>query len=293
MGSATYSRGSDPCQSLAPILGLGAALEPLAHPKPGAVTRLYGQADKDILDFAVHSAAINSALLASCSASASGSPDPIAEGLRAYRLTLWALNIAKNVGLGQALMLIPLAAALPRAAPAPSEVAREATRIAMLSTQAASAEYYALLRMLGPSHLGRYRGPLPDVSEGEPGVGLGELLRSVRWDLVASEVTGNYPLTLRAVEALSEETGAWDAKVARALALVLSAAGDTLIARKWGLRAYLASRAEVLVHSRLRGPLGAMEALDGAWRPRGWSPGSSLDVVAAAVGLYLLSTARL
>ncbi len=291
MASVTSSPRREACPRLVPILALGSIIEPLAHPKPGAVTRLLPQADKDVFDFALHSAAVSSALLASCEASASGEPDPVAEGLRAYRLALASLGLTRNVGLGQALITVPLAAALPISGPRPEEIARAATGIALRSTREASAEYYRLLRLLSPGHLGRYRGPLPDVGSGEPGLGLGELLRAVRWDLVASEVTGGYPVTLRALNLIVIEGGVGDRQVAEALTLVLAGAGDTLIARRWGLRAYLASRAEVIVYAGLHGAHKAMELLDRPWRARGWSPGAALDVVAAAIGLYLVSRA--
>ncbi|MGC9072462.1 MAG: triphosphoribosyl-dephospho-CoA synthase [Acidilobus sp.] len=290
MGSATSYPSSDLC-NLAPLIALGSIVEPLAHPKPGAVTRLSAHPDKDIISFALHSSAVSSAALASCEASLRGLGDPILHGLRTYRRSLEGLGLRTNVGLGQALMVVPLSAALPTSGPCPRSLAAEATRLVLSSSTEASAEYYRAIRVVSPSHLGRYRGSLPDVGGGEPGVGLGELLKSVRWDLVAWELTTGYPLTLKAVEAIGSSGGVSDAGVSIALAVVLTESGDTLIARKWGVRAYLASRAELITHSRALGPVRAMELLDPPWRSRGWSPGSALDVVSAAIGLYLVSEA--
>ncbi|MCI4460545.1 MAG: triphosphoribosyl-dephospho-CoA synthase [Acidilobus sp.] len=290
MASATSWGGREACGLGAPALAAGAVIEPLAHPKPGAVTRLRPQADKDVLTFAVHSVALASALLASCEASASGSPDPIAVGLRAYRASLRRLGLRVNVGLGQALMLIPLSASLPTSYGSPELMAGRASELIMYSSAEASREYYALLRDLEPSHLGFYRGPLPDFRE-EPRLGLGELLRLVTWDLVASEVTGGYRLTLRALKVIEGAGGVSEGAIARALAWALAEAGDTLIARKWGLRAYLASRAEVALEASRGDPVRALEALDDLWRGRGWSPGAVLDVISAALGLHLASRA--
>ncbi|MGC9210011.1 MAG: triphosphoribosyl-dephospho-CoA synthase [Acidilobus sp.] len=290
MASATSSRGSEACE-LAPLLAVGSVVEPVAHPKPGAVTRLLGQPDKDVVAFALHSAAVTSAAVASCNASIEGLPDPILVGLRAYRRSLEALGVRVNVGLGQAMMIIPLSAALARSGKDVRGIASTATGIVLSSSPEAAAEYYEILRLLSPSHLGAYRGPLPDVIGGRPTVGLGQLLRAVRWDLVASELTNGYPLTLRAVADISSRGGVSEESVVAALADVLIEAGDTLIARRWGVRAFLASRAEVLTYVSELGPGRAMALLDPLWRARGWSPGAALDIIAAAVGLYLVSRA--
>jgi len=264
------------CVALGSALSLGALLEPLAHPKPGAVTRVQGQADKGIFDFALHHEAVERGAIRACVSAAEGSEDPIADGLEAYLEALEELGLRTNVGLGQALLIVPLAAASP-GRPGVRALCERASELVRRSTPRASAAYYRALAALAPSHLGRYRGPLPDVSQGAPSVGLGEVLGLVD-DLVSQEAVNGYRLTLRAYELMRGRlTEGVEEAISGAFLWLASSTPDSLLARSRGARASLIAMAEASL-------LGA-EELDRAWRSRGWNLGSLLDIVAAAASL--------
>ncbi|MGC9112533.1 triphosphoribosyl-dephospho-CoA synthase, partial [Acidilobus sp.] len=262
------------CMVNASALSLGAILEPLAHPKPGAVTRVEGQKDKDIFDFALNHEAVERGALAACVKAAEGAGDPIAAGLEEYLRAVKGMGLRTNVGLGQALMIIPLASASP-GRPGTKDLCRAASELVRRSTPRASEAYYELLRLFTPSHLGRYWGPLPDVSEGRPTVGLGEVLKAVD-DITSQEVVNGYRLTQAAVEIMRKEVReGYERALVRAYSYLASTVHDSLLARSKGVRASLIATAEASLASNF-------ELLDRMWRSRGWSLGSILDVLSAA-----------
>lgn len=256
-------------------LSLGAILEPLAHPKPGAVTRVEGQEDKDVFDFTLNHEAVERGSFAACMAAAEGNEDPVAAGLEEYLRAIKEVGLRSNVGLGQALMIVPLASAsLGR--PDVKELCRRASELVRRSTPRASAAYYRLLRLLAPSHLGRYWGPLPDVSEGEPKVGLGVVLGMVD-DVTSQEVVNGYRLTQAVAEIIREKAKeGLESAVVWAYLYLASTVHDSLLARSKGIRASLIAAAEASL---------AGASLNLAWRSRGWNLGSLLDILSAAVSL--------
>ncbi len=296
------------CSRCSSLLASGSVVEAGLHPKPGAVTPCRSHEDKGFHDFALHGAALAGGLLEACIASARASPDEaIAEGLEAYRGIMEAfarssMVEATNIGLGTALLMVPLAAAVPRigGCGSPAELAGEASRIALSSGPRAARAYYRLLSTFRPSHLGRYQGPLPDAGGGDSmGFGLPEVLEAARWDHVHNELLRGYPLTLRAYHLMERITSGGrslrDAAL-EALLVLLATTGDTLIAAKWGFRAYERALEEARVALALykRGRVSledALEWLDGLWRPRRWNPGAVLDILGAALGLIIASKA--
>ena len=289
---ATPSAARGPCERYVPALLFGPLVEPVVHPKPGGVTRLRSHPDKGLGDFMAHAAAVGSALMVACEASASGAGDPVEAGLEAYGDSLDELGVKTNVGLGHAVLLVPLAAALPSWRGGLERLASEASRIARGAGEGAGAAYARLLARLSPSHLGSYRGPAPDVARpGARTARFADLLRASAWDLVHSEVLGGYRLSLRAarwVEDLVRGGRGLEEAAAIALLRLISEAGDTLTALRHGMRAYLIMRAEASLALASPDPLAAAERLDAEWRRRGWSPGSAMDVLAASISLLYL-----
>ncbi len=285
------------CSWYASLLAAGSVLEASVHPKPGAVTPCASHGDKSFQDFVVHAVALREALEASCHSRG----DPLEDGLRAYAASLGILPLPPgNVGLGTALLLIPLAAALPRLGPCDAALlTAEASRVALEAGAGAARAYYDLLQSLSPRHLGRYEGPVPGVGEGYP-ASFSDVLRAARWDLIHSELLNSYPVTREALEELETlRASGWGLgeAAAKALLSILARRGDTLIAARWGLRAYQRSMEEARVALTLyeKGRLTlreALEWLDSKWRPRGWSPGAALDILAASLGLLLAREAE-
>ncbi|MEM1873548.1 MAG: triphosphoribosyl-dephospho-CoA synthase [Acidilobaceae archaeon] len=288
-------RGSSSC-SLVSYLSAGLFLEPLLHPKPGAVTLFERHSDKSIWDFAIHASIAQEALLESCRSSATHE-NPVAAGLRAYKRALLALKISKNVALGSLLLLAPLAAALyylDDGETLESLCSKARSLVFERDSADAAREYYAVLELLRPSHLGVYEGPLPGVGSGRYPESFVEVLRVARWDIVHREILEGYPLVSRTARALAERKFEQETLLETLLDLLVSE-GDTLIATKYGWRAYKVALEEARVAHWLSKRLGvfrALEWLDSLWRPRGWNPGAVLDVLATAIGLALLSLTR-
>lgn len=279
------------CLDIAATLATGALIEPIVHPKPGAVTALAGHRDKTIIDYTMQTPALVAALHGACRRAAGGF---VAEGMRSYRLWLERLGIRTNLSLGTVLMLLPLAAAA-RITGVPSFCT--ATRLLRERTGVEdSVEYYETLRYLAPSHLGKYRGPLPDVSSGASPPGLWKVLEASSVDNVHWDMTNCYPLTRLALSVLNRMGLNRDA-ILMAILTILAEAGDTLIMRKYGLRAFKTAIYEArlaLGMARRTGDIaGSIVFLDRLWRPRGWSPGSTLDIVATAVSVYVYNKSRL
>lgn len=271
-------------------------MEASLHPKPGAVTPCQGHRDKSFQDYILHYIALARALEEACT---SRRGDPLEAGLRVYSSMLTLLPLpGSNIGLGEALLMIPLAAASSGVEVLePSGIALEASRLARSSGPGAARIYYDLLARLGPGHLGRYEGPIPGVGEGYP-PDMFSVLEVSRWDHVHRELLEGYPLTLEALkrlECLISRGSQLEEASLQVLLEMLAMHGDTLIATKWGLRAYERARSEARVALGMvrRGSItvaGALESLDKLWRPRGWNPGAALDILATALGLHMLTS---
>ncbi len=264
----------------------GLYLEPLAHPKPGGVTRCLAQEDKDVYSFVASAFAGQKACLAACSGECRGF---MARGIRAYVDELERLGVGTNIQLGSVLLVLPLCRAVSGSS-TPRELARNASRLVIAcDDEEAGREYYRALERLGVRHLGRYEGPYPGVGSGEYPRGLSVALIAGRWDLVHRELLEGYPATLEAYRVIMESGGPLrEDALLRAILAVLASRGDTLIASRHGGRAYKMALWEARAAYRLSERIGvrkAIEWLQGLWRGRGWSPGAALDVVAAAAGI--------
>ncbi len=274
-------------------LAWGLVIEPLAHPKPGAVTRISSHGDKDVYSFAASGLA---GLQACITAAHGGCAGFFARGLRVYLDVSRRLGVETNTQLGSIVLLLPLCRAYsekPGIASA-RQLAVEASRLVVQCTGREDAvAYYRALEELSPSHLGRYEGPVPGVGSGRYPHSLVSALRAASWDLVHGELLNSYPATLEAYETILSWGGPFsEESILAALLVVLARYGDTLIARKWGFAAYKralyeARRAAAAHPGR---PRDALEWLDRLWRPRGWNPGAALDVVSAAAGLAVWSS---
>ncbi|MCE4620643.1 MAG: triphosphoribosyl-dephospho-CoA synthase [Desulfurococcales archaeon] len=264
-------------------LAMGALLEPLAHPKPGAVTRCLSHSDKDVFDFAESFHYVYSA----CQASAIGECKGfMARGIREY---LPLARARGNIQAGTLMLLLPLCRAVQETRQYPA-LLREASRLVIECDSPESARlYYRLLEEANVSHLGVYEGPVPGVGSGRYPGSLWEALWAARWDLVHRELLYGYPLVEEAVGVILGGLGAgWEEAILWALLRILARHGDTLIAHKYGWMAYKKALWEARLALRIASGEGvrrALEYLDGLWRPRGWSPGAALDIVAAATGV--------
>jgi triphosphoribosyl-dephospho-CoA synthase len=278
-------------------LSLGLRLEPLLHPKPGAVTRLMSHTDKSVIDFCVHTLPSEMAMLRGFLASLNGEEDPIYLGLSEYLKVLKSLGITRNIALGSLMLHLPLAVALGNFSfpPEPSELAKAATS-AVLSSRMGGKAYYELLRFLKPSHLRRYEGPFVDVSRGDPS-SLAEALRAASWDHVHSELLNGYKKSLELLGFIENYHNKADVETRflHALLFFLAKYGDTLVMEKYGVRAFQRSLDDArwaLAYSAKVGIKEVLEILDNLWRGRGWNPGASLDVLSVSISLYYYNILR-
>ena len=275
----------------------GMVLEPLIHPKPGGVSRVQGHPDKDVYDFEVHAVEASECLYRACRTSLSrGCVRGIRAGLECYLGLIERLGLAgRNIAFGTYMLLLPLSTAIPHTRGGVEDLAIQALKCIRGCSGDEGLLYLTILSRLAPSHLkGGYEGPLPSVWEPRP-VELWRVFEGASWDLVHSELAEGYPRSLAASRLLSlllasgsgfEEAARWT------LLHLLSSYGDTLIYSKYGGKAFIRALEEARTAWRLSGRLGAtmaLEMLDRLWRPRGWSPGASFDLLAAAISLAFYS----
>jgi len=282
------NHGLNACSGVS-LIAYGLYVEPIIHPKPGAVTILRPHADKDVLLFAEHASIAEVALYEACMWAYRGLKSPIARGLSVYRGLVEKFGIKTNVALGSVLLATPIAVALSRMFGAPvSSIVGEARRVVYEETGSEeAAEYYRLLEYFKPSHLGRYTGPIPGVGEGYARSFV-EVLRVASWDLVHRELLEGYPVTLQAYNIIASRREPLPELFLRTLLELLATHGDTLIAAKYGFTAYRRAKAEALEALKRASEWGVYEAvewLDRLWRPRGWNPGAVLDILAVTLGL--------
>jgi len=275
------------------VLGVGARIEPLIHPKPGAVTRLHRHPDKDVVTYMISSIPLDLALSKTCRQASTDCNGSMASGMKAYRDAYEKLIPRRvNTSLGTLLLLLPMSMAHGvTGLRDPWGLARvSSSLVARCTGRDEAVEYYGLLKLFRPSHMGRYTGPLPDIDEGVPDNFM-VILRANSWDLVHREILSGYPLTLEALSIMVEARGGLEDRSLKALLHLLSRYGDTLIARKYGMSAFKKARAEAihaLMYAERVGLRAAIEYLDSLWRPRGWNPGAVLDIIAASISMYVL-----
>ncbi|MCE4618563.1 MAG: triphosphoribosyl-dephospho-CoA synthase [Desulfurococcales archaeon] len=264
-------------------ISLGLLFEPLAHPKPGAVTRCTSHRDKDIMIYAKTLYPV----IRSCQIACTGECRSfMARGLREYAKLLQRIT-GTNPNLGSLLLLLPLCRAS-NSTGVVEDLLKEASELVVACDSRETAKaYYDLLSSLGVSHLGRYEGPLPSVGSNSYPTGLLPILEFTKWDHVHRELLNGYPITYEAYRMIRNE-GLSEESIIKTVLTLLSKYGDTLIGRKYGWRAYkraIREAREALRYSEKLGIATAIAWLDRIWRERGWNPGAILDIVAVASGL--------
>lgn len=213
-----------------------------------------------------------------------------------------------NTNLGMVLLLAPLAraAAIAGMSGAKHDERRTALRSALAGVlrdlDVADAEHaYRAIRLAAPGGMGRV--PSQDLS-GSPSVSLLEAMRvAADRDLIAREYVTDFEVTFERGLPLLEEAFAAGLAIPEAIVdlflELLVSFPDTLLARKFGRAA--AEQASARAASALAaGPRGSaprateIELLDRWLRhpSRRWNPGTTADIVAATLFVWLLTTQR-
>jgi len=277
---------------LASSLASGIALEPLFH-KPGCVSRLRDFEDKKLPDFVLCGllavAPLTMAVL-------DGLKREARIGLRVRQIVELCMGIVgRNVCLGTAILLTPLATAvgmaLARSAALEPRTLTSLAREAVLECGVEeSIELYRAIRLASPSYV------RPSDETRAPNVWdphFEESLRNGFWtlakvledaaqrDLVSREIIEGYPRTLRVLERLSLD----EESVLHSFIELLSSDLDTVVARKGGvlLAEVCRSLARAVAEKRI-----GVEVLDKLMIFNRVSPGSTADIVATAISLHVL-----
>jgi len=267
---------------------LACVLEACAE-KVGNVTPTRAFRDARFDDFAVSARALGEAIAAAA---------PGRVGRTVYRAVAATARVApSNTNLGMALLFAPLAAAA-RASGGSGLRRRLARVLRDLSVDDARWAYRAI-RLARPGGLGR--ADRADVAR-PPDVTLREAMRlAATRDTVAGEYARGFTVTFDLAlaglrQALGRGLGLLDA-IAQAHLELMAQVPDTLIARKAGAAAAtaVARRARAVVRAGgllTRKGLAAARRLDADLRRRGnvLNPGTSADLIAAALFVWLLET---
>lgn len=267
---------------------LACALEACAE-KVGNVTPTRGFADARFEDFALSAQALGAAV-------AEAAPGRV--GRTVYRAVSATRRVApSNTNLGMALLFAPLAAAA-RARGRTGLRARLARVLRGLSVDDARWAYRAI-RIARPGGLGR--ADRADVAR-PPEVTLRQAMRlAAGRDTVAAEYVRGFAVTFDLAlaglrQALGRGLGLLDA-IAQAHLELMARIPDTLIARKAGAAAAVAvaARARAVLRAggwRTRKGAAAARRLDADLRRAGnrLNPGTSADLIAAALFVWLLET---
>jgi triphosphoribosyl-dephospho-CoA synthase len=265
---------------------LACTLEACAE-KVGNVTPTRGFDDARFDDFALSAQALGAAVAA-----------PGRVGRAVYRAVAATAGVApSNTNLGMALLFAPLAAAA-RARRGPGLRRRLALVLRGLSVDDARWAYRAI-RLARPGGLG----PSDEAPVGRrPSITLLEAMRlAARRDTVAAEYVRGFAVTFdlglaRLRRALRRGLSLLDA-IAQAHLELMARVPDTLIARKAGAEAAVAVAARAGAVVRAGGVvtprgLAAARRLDRDLRRHGnrLNPGTSADLIAAALFVWLLET---
>jgi triphosphoribosyl-dephospho-CoA synthase len=278
---------------IAQLAQVACVLEACA-PKPGNVNRAHDFTDAALEDFLISAIAIGPALE---SAAETGVGRAVRQGIEDTRR--WTES---NTNLGLLLLLTPLVKAC-LSVPSPAVAAgvrRSLIGVLHSLTVEDTRLAYAAIRLARPAGMGRV--PHADVSE-EPGITLLQAMELARdRDAVAREYVTGFEITfetgLPALRDARSRGADFPGAVVQTFLAILSRVPDTLICRKRGsdIAAGISGRAgEILMRGGVFTPEGreALAEMDASLRDEGHTlnPGTTADLTAAAVFLFLFETA--
>lgn len=292
------------------LLSTGIVLEVAGYPKPGNVHRLKDLEDTRFEDFLVTGLVFVPYMYKGILRGYRGLKDRrVVYGDLIYGIVDTSLRIhgGGNTCLGSSLLLVPLAIGLGNLLHDGSDFSIEELTLAssMLvsnySTPYDSVYLYRAIRRVRPSYIKRSdeTGEYPNVWEREFMRKLVEknlrlwdiLVYSSTRDIVAREVVDGYVKAKKTIRYIEEGLMAgldWNEIIVRSLLLLLAYDVDTLIQRKYGAEAAKKVSEQAREALRLRGEKfwRRVKTLDDEWSSRGYNPGSTADILAAAISLY-------
>ncbi len=288
-------------EDVATALTIGALLEVSGYPKPGNVHRTRDFPDTRFEHFLASAAAAQPVLEKAARAATEPGRVPVGALLREAVERSSEAHTGGNTNLGILILDTLLAPAVVRASSLdPRDVRREAGKIARSTTVTDAVELYRAIRKAGAGGMRRVKGTdAPDVSEDPESVDVTmyeALEAAAHRDAVARDWTEGLPRTLKAGRRaldLMEEWNDVNEVTVRLFLEELARHPDTLIWRKHGLKVALdvSEAAATVLESAGDDPVTehpALHSLDEELHRKGINPGSTADIVAAALGYAVL-----
>ncbi len=279
---------------------LALLLEVSAYPKPGNVDRTHDFKDTSYEHFLASSVAVYPVLRAAAARGSRKEPGLgklIGRGVEAS--TAW--QSGGNTHFGALLLLIPLTMAAGACERYDMEkIKRKATEIMLNTTTDDAIEVYRAF----PKAKVKVRRDVPELDLTDEGViqeirkkrfSLYEILTiSASYDLISRELVGGFELTFRyatVINDFTKEERINDA-ITRAYLKLLSEEEDTFIAMKFGSEKsrYVKERAKRIVNRGYERE--DIEELDAELIKEGLNPGSTADIISAALFISILGGLR-
>jgi len=304
---------------IAARITLGLILEVSAYPKPGNVHRLRDFPDTRFEDFLISGVISYRYIRQAILRGRRRVPSKVLYGDLIYNAVNKSMNIhgGGNTHLGSLLMLVPIAVAIGyniktglKKLDIKALLNLASKYVELYSTIDDAIYLYKAVRVVKPSYITNKdkTGEYPSVYTKDYRKVLKErkikfwdaLLASRNRDVIASEITSGYPLTYEVVEYIRDKLSRgidWNAVIVDAFLYVLSKGVDTMVIRKFGddiMREVSLKAHEVLEAGGVESELGMKKAveLDDELFSRGINPGSTADIIAAAISLYSLLVKR-
>jgi len=151
--------------------------------------------------------------------------------------------------------------------------------------------FYAAIRAASEGHLGKFVGAVPSVKDNVASTRVSvwdALTCSAYYDVIAYDITHGFRTTLHALSkllVLAKEPAKLLEAIPHLQAYILSRMPDTLVLKVWGLPAALLLSNTA---STLRPGTSEWGTVSKALRKMGVNPGSTSDIMSAAIALYLV-----
>ncbi len=275
-------------------------IEAAAPGKLSTVSGVEGVKDLNLIKFALSAPAIRDAVIRSVNNALRGKPLSLGKlVLHGVRKIVRNPLIRTNTALGYLMLSVPLSYITGLALKGNKDdlkdmtaiITRHYTIIEEQLKKESIKHFYAAVKTASEGHLGKFIGIVPsvrdDVTSTEVSV-WDALACSAYYDMIAYDITHGFRITLLALSkllALARKPAELLEAVPHLQACILSKMLDTLVLKAWGLpTAMLLSNAA----SSLKPGTREWSVVSKAFRHIGVNPGSTSDIMGAAIALYLV-----
>ncbi len=266
------------------------------------VSGVEGVKDLNLIKFTLSAPAIRDAVIRSVNNALRGKPLSLGKlVLHGVRKIVRNPLIRTNTALGYLMLSVPLSYITGLALKGNKDdlkdmtaiITRHYTIIEEQLKKESIKHFYAAVKTASEGHLGKFIGIVPsvrdDVTSTEVSV-WDALACSAYYDMIAYDITHGFRITLLALNkllALARKPAELLEAVPHLQACILSKMLDTLVLKAWGLpTAMLLSNAA----SSLKPGTREWSVVSKAFRHIGVNPGSTSDIMGAAIALYLVKS---